>query len=78
MRRLKRIETTPEFLVSLFRHDQCFTQKGIPKDAKIVNIYFECQFKREIIWILLESKSFENINEGCTIPKLIVEMEEKR
>ena len=65
--RLARIAISPDVLVHSLRSGFQVTS-GLPVDAKVRWSWFECE--RQILWVVCESASFEELMEGEHIPEI--------
>lgn len=70
MRRIKRLQIAPAIFFRLFSagdHAGYMVEQGIPTDAKLMNVRHGWP---DMIELLIQSESFEEIKEGQEIPFL--------
>lgn len=67
----KRAAVTAELLTAFFKGDCLLNEpvETMPKDLHLVNVYWELQLERSVLWCLFESADFEDVPEGATVPK---------
>lgn len=71
-RRIKDLAVTPETLVYMCQADGTYrlSATGMPADAKVYGVRVDDE--KQIIHVVIESESFEEISAGTCIPRLLV------
>ena len=66
------LHISPEILVDLLSLDgtRLIEIKGMPKDARIINVSDQMGFDRDQISFMIESSEFPAIQKGCHIPEM--------
>jgi hypothetical protein len=67
--KLAAFAVTPEVLIEMMKHgmDACrIVENGLPPDAKFVSVHID----HDMIWIIVQSDSFEYIGPTDMIPEL--------